>query len=67
MGEDSMSDITGNWWDDLPSLAGMCSMDRAMQAEWSVEESVERLKEMHFLLKRSAEFLTSHIPGEPIY
>ncbi|MFO0921196.1 MAG: hypothetical protein U0905_01760 [Pirellulales bacterium] len=62
-----MNDITGNWWDDLPSLAGMCSMDRAMQAEWSVEESVERLKELHFLLKRSAESLTSHIPGEPIY
>ncbi len=51
----------------LPPLAGLCSMERALEANWSVERSVEELKLLHYFLKRLYEVFTSRITGEPIY
>ncbi len=51
----------------LPTLAGLCSMERAVQAKWSVEESVNRLKRLHYVLKRLSEIFTSRITSEPVY
>ncbi len=59
----------------LPRLAGLCSMQRATcvsnvsgtRAGWSVELSVERLKRLHYVLKRMCETFTARIPAEPIY
>ena len=52
---------------NLPPLAGLASMDRAIESQWSVEQSVERLKRLHYLLKRLYETLTARITAEPIY
>lgn len=52
---------------DLPMLAGLCDMQRAVAAEWSVEESVNRLKVLHYLLKRLSEIWVFRITSEPIY
>ena len=52
---------------NLPALAGLASMHRAAQADWSLDESVERLKRLHYVLKRLYEMLTAKITGEPIY
>ena len=52
---------------DLPALAGLCSMSEAVRADWSVEQSVQRLKRMHYLLKQFSEILVSRITAEPIY
>ena len=51
----------------IPSLAGLCSMQRAIEADWSVEESVTRWKRIHFVIKRTYEALVSRITAEPIY
>lgn len=60
----------------LPSLAGLCSLERAVEQTaaqpngdpaWSVEQSAERLKRLHYVLKRAGEALTAWIPSEPIY
>ncbi len=51
----------------LPALAGLSSMERAVASQWSVEESVERLKRLHYVLKRLYESLTARITAEPIY
>ncbi len=51
----------------LPELAGLCSMQQAMQSEWSIEESVTRLKRLHYTLRRIHETLTERITAEPIY
>ncbi len=51
----------------LPQLAGVCSMRRAVQSDWSLDESVRRLKRLHYLLKRLHETLTARITAEPIY
>ena len=42
-------------------------MQRAVQSHWSLDESVERLKRLHYVLKRLYETLTARITGEPIY
>ena len=52
---------------DLPSLAGLASMERAVECPWSVEQSVDRLKRLHYALKRLYETLTARITAEPIY
>ncbi len=36
----------------LPPLAGLCSLQRAAENEWSLEASVERLKRLHYVLRR---------------
>ena len=51
----------------LPPLAGLCSMEHAVTANWSVEASVQRLKHLHFVLRRLVEIFTCRITGEPIY
>ncbi len=52
---------------DLPSLAGLCEMRRAIRSDWSLDESVTRLKRLHYVLRRVHETLIARIPGEPIY
>ncbi|MEC8555705.1 MAG: hypothetical protein VXZ82_11925 [Planctomycetota bacterium] len=52
---------------DLPVLAGLCSMQDATQPEWSVEESVEWLKYLHFVGRSTLESIVARIPSQPIY
>ncbi len=42
-------------------------MQAAVQADWSVEESAERLKRIHYVLKQLVEALIARITSEPIY
>ncbi len=60
----------------LPALAGLCSLKQAVASgtqsldgkpAWSVQQSVERLKRLHYVLKGLCEIFTSRIPAEPIY
>ena len=51
----------------LLPLAGLCSMDRATQTDWSLDESVTRLKRIHYVLRGVHELLIARISGEPIY
>ena len=51
----------------IQELAGLCSMDRAIHAEWSVEESVSRWKRLHYVAKRAYQVFVSRIASEPIY
>jgi hypothetical protein len=52
---------------NLPELAGLCGMNRAVASDWSLEESVGRLKRLHFVAKRLHEATVARIPSEPIY
>ncbi len=54
-------------YENLPSIAGLCSMDDAAKPGLSVEEVVRRLKRYHYCFKRLFELLTARIPSEPIY
>ena len=54
-------------YQSIPALAGLCSMDRAIQADWTLEESVDRLKRLHYSIKRTHEVLLAKITCEPIY
>lgn len=51
----------------LPALAGLASLQRAVESDWSVHESVNRWKRIHYVLKRLCETLTARITAEPIY
>jgi hypothetical protein len=51
----------------LPALAGLCSMERAVESQWSVETSTSQLKRIHYLTRRLHETLTARITAEPIY
>lgn len=51
----------------LPQLAGLCSMQRAIENDWSVAESVRRWKRLHYVLRGLFETLTAKITAEPIY
>ncbi len=51
----------------LPQLAGLASVEEATIPDWSVEESVSRLKLLHYMLKRLREIFTARITAEPIY
>lgn len=51
----------------LPELAGVCTMDRAVHANWSLEQSVARLKRLHYSVRRIHETLTEKITSQPIY
>ena len=42
-------------------------MERAVHSEWSLEESVNRLKRLHYVLRRLHETLTARLTAEPIY
>jgi hypothetical protein len=52
---------------NLPSLAGVCSMEEAMSPGLSVEECVRRLKRYHYAFKRLHQVFISRITAEPIY
>src|SRR6186713_157345 len=52
---------------DLPSLAGLCTMEQAMNPGLSVEECVRRLKRYHYAFKRLHQIFTARITAEPIY
>ncbi|MCG8653885.1 MAG: hypothetical protein MI861_28860, partial [Pirellulales bacterium] len=51
----------------LPQLAGVCQMRRAVASDWSLDESVNRLKRLHYVVKRLHEMLIAKITAEPIY
>lgn len=51
----------------LPALAGLATMERALHCDWSVERSTDRLKRLHYVIKRLHEILTARITAEPIY
>ncbi|MEZ6134150.1 MAG: hypothetical protein R3C53_04475 [Pirellulaceae bacterium] len=51
----------------LPPLAGLSSMERAVDGHWSLDESISRLKRLHFVLRRLHEIFTARITSEPIY
>lgn len=51
----------------LPQLAGLCSMQRAIESDWSIDESVRRWKYLHYVLRGLFETLTTRITAEPIY
>ncbi|MCY2982988.1 MAG: hypothetical protein NTY15_05045 [Planctomycetota bacterium] len=51
----------------LPPLAGLTTMARAVECHWSVEQSTERLKRFHYVLKCMYETLTARITAEPVY
>ena len=48
-------------------LAGLCTMDEAVAADWGVDASVDRLKRIHYVIKRVHEILVSRITSEPVY
>src|SRR6516164_7794613 len=52
---------------NLPALAGVCSMEDAMNPGLSVEECVRRLKRYHYAFKRLHQVFTARITAEPIY
>ena len=52
---------------DLPSLAGLCSMEEAMKPGLSVEQCVARLKRYHYAFKQLHRIFTARITAEPIY
>src|SRR6516164_10261368 len=52
---------------NLPALAGVCSMEDAMNPGLSVEECVRRLKRYHYALKRLHQIFTARITAEPVY
>src|SRR5512145_2119979 len=52
---------------DLPSLAGLCTMEEAQKPGLSVEQCVARLKRYHYAFKRLHHIFTARITAEPIY
>jgi hypothetical protein len=52
---------------NLPCLAGLCAMNKAMRPGLSVEECVSRLKRYHYAFKRLHQIFTARITAEPIY
>src|SRR4051812_40247594 len=58
---------TYNSYRNLPSLAGVCSMQDAMKPGLSVEACVARLKRYHYAFKRLHEISPAPPPAEPIY
>ena len=52
---------------NLPSLAGLCTMEAAMKPGLSVEACVARLKRSHYLLKRLHQVFNDRITAEPVY
>jgi hypothetical protein len=51
----------------LPPLAGILSMREATSGGLTVTESVDRLKRLHWSLKRLHSIWIAHIPSMPIY
>ena len=51
----------------LPPLAGLGSFADAMRPGLSVDESVRRLKRLHYAFKRLHQVFVARLPAEPIY
>src|SRR5688500_11999977 len=49
----------------LPPLAGLCTMEQAMNPGLSVEQCVTRLKRYHYAFKRLHQIFTARITSEP--
>lgn len=54
-------------YDGLPPLAGLLTMREAATTGLTVSQSVERLKRIHWSLKRLHKAWIAHIPSMPIY
>ena len=52
---------------DLPSLAGLCTIEAAARPGLSVEECVRRLKRYHYAFKRLHQIFAARITAEPVY
>jgi hypothetical protein len=52
---------------NLPSLAGVASMEDAMKTGLSIGECVTRIKRYHYLLKRLHQIFNNRLTSEPIY
>ena len=52
---------------NLPSLAGVATMDAAMKPGLSVDQCVTRLKRYHYAFKRLHQIFTARITAEPVY
>src|SRR5215470_18327143 len=52
---------------DLPSLAGIATMQEASKPGLSIEPCVTRLKRYHYAFRRLHEIFTARITAEPIY
>jgi hypothetical protein len=50
---------------NLPALAGLTDFESARRPGLSVEESVRRLKRLHYALRRLHEILIARITAEP--
>src|SRR5579859_6629432 len=51
----------------LPPLAGIATLQRAMEPGLSVEECVRRLKRYHYSFKRLNQIFVARITAEPLY
>jgi hypothetical protein len=52
---------------NLPTLAGLATIEEAARPGLGVEECVARLKRYHYAFLRLHEILTARITAEPIY
>jgi len=52
---------------NLPSLAGLCSLDHASTPGLPVEQVVRRLKRFHYAFKRLHQIFTARLTAEPLY
>jgi hypothetical protein len=52
---------------NLPTLAGISTIEEAMKSGLSVEQCVTRLKRFHYTLKRLHQIFNNRITAEPIY
>ena len=51
----------------LSPLAGLSTLKDAQRSDWSVNESVTRLKRLHYCLKRLCHLFTARLTAEPVY
>ena len=54
-------------YQNLPPLAGLCTIEDAMKPGLSVETCVGQLKRFHYAFKRLHQLFTARITAEPIY
>ena len=63
-----MTDVkTYRSYRDLPTLAGLATLEEAAKPGLSVEACVSRLKRYHYAFVRLHEIFTARITAEPIY
>jgi hypothetical protein len=54
-------------YDNLPRLAGICTIEQGMKPGLSVEQCVSRLKRYHYSFKRLHQIFVARLTAEPIY